>query len=264
MDLEQGCADVEAAAEVARRSASGVVAVARALKKAAEQGNVAAIKRCQRRLEEALGAAQGDVMKACGVWGHSDADEQAMFGAGYVERLKAEAETVGLQIFERDEVLFCYPSIVRVLAGERALRVDRRKVSTARPSFLARLLLANQKRSSGFSSQRFLESLYAVYADIVSAGSSDGGESGRVVRLARLYGLMTSLPGSARDYDRSDFARDIYMLDSDGPTVTRKGFAVSFPSSTGARVRSSDLFSFVGPTGDAVDYYGIRFSKAAQ
>ena len=75
---------------------------------------------------------------------------------------------------------------------------------------------------------------------------------------------MTALPGTARDYDRSDFARDLYILDSEGPHTSRKGAEVSFPSSTGTRRRSADLFSFVGPDGDSVEYYGIRFSGAEQ
>ena len=85
--------------------------------------------------------------------------------------------------------------------------------------------------------------------------------TGIVVPLIKIYGLMTALPGANREYDRSDFARDIYMLDSQGPRRTRRGATVSFPASTGTRRRSSDLFTFVGPEGESVEYYGLRFSE---
>ena len=87
--------------------------------------------------------------------------------------------------------------------------------------------------------------------------------AGRVVPLDNIYKLMTALPGAARDYDRSDFARDLYILDSKGPRETRNGSEVSFPSSTGTRI-SRNLFSFVGPDGNSEEYYGIRFVKSGR
>ena len=83
----------------------------------------------------------------------------------------------------------------------------------------------------------------------------------RVVPLARIYRLLTSLPGAGRDYDRTDFARDLYRLQANGPMRTRKGAAVSFPASSGTRQAKRDLFTFVGPDGQDVVYYGIRFTK---
>ncbi len=262
ISFEQACSDTEGAAEAAQKSAGSVVSQARALAKAARTGNIADIRRCQGRLNEALTALRQEVSNAVSCWPFSDEEEQELFGAQYADTLKAAAAAQGLNIYERDGFLISYPSVVRIIPGERAVRVDKKKVSTVRPSYLVDLLLANQKKSSGFSSQRFLESLYAVYTDVTEASSSDLlSANGRVVPLARIYKLMTALPGSARDYGRSDFARDLYILDSDGPRHTRNGAAVSFPSSTGARKRSSDLFSFIGPNGDSAEYYGIRFSK---
>ena len=68
------------------------------------------------------------------------------------------------------------------------------------------------------------------------------------------------MPGSSRDYDRSDFARAVYNVDASGAKRTRSGATVSFPSSTGTR-SSRGLFSFVGPDGQDVQYYGIRFTE---
>ena len=264
VSFEQACSDTERAAEAARKSAGGVVSQARALAKAAKTGNIASIKRCQEKLNEALIALQQEVSNAGSSWPFSDEEEQRLFGDQYVDALKAAAVAKGLKIHERDGLLISYPSIVRILPAERAVRIDKKRIPTARPSHLVDLLLANQKKSSGFSPQRFLESLYAVYADVVSGAFSDllSASSERVVPLARIYKLMTALPGAARDYDRSDFARDLYILESNGPRRTRNGAMVSLSSSTGARKRSSNLFSFIGPNGDNAEYYGIRFSES--
>ncbi len=263
ISLEQACSDTERAAEAARNSASKVASQSRALAKAARTGNIAGIKRSQEKLNEALKMLQQEVSNAVVCWPFSEEEELELFGRQFADALKDAATAKGLQIYERNGHLISYPSIVRILPADRAVRIDKKKVSTARPSYLVDLLLANQKKSSGFSSQRFLQSLYDVYSDVATGASPDllPESGGRVVPLARIYRLMTALPGSSREYDRSDFARDLYILDSNGPRRTRNGHAVSFPSSTGARKRSSDIFSYIGPNGDNAEYYGIRFSR---
>src|SRR5437879_1747459 len=58
-------------------------------------------------------------------------------------------------------------------------------------------------------------------------------------RLVDIYGLLTLLPGQTREYSRQEFARDIYLLDRSGLTVTRDEQVVSFPASTGTRPSSA-------------------------
>ena len=263
--IEQAFNDTERAAEAARKSAASVVSQARALAKAAKTGNIAGIKRCQENLKDAVTTLRQEVANVATCWPFTDEEERQLFEERYADVLKTTAAEKGLRMHEQDGLLMSYPSIVRVLAAERAVRVDRKKISTVRPTYLVGLLLQSQKKSSSFSSQRFLESLYNVYSDILSGASEELplAEGGRVVPLIRVYKLMTALPGAARDYDRSDFARDLYILESQGPRRTRSGAAVSFPSSTGTRRRSSDLFSFIGPDGNNAEYYGIRFSGSS-
>ena len=263
ISLEQAFSDTERAAESALRAVKVLGTQARALEKAAKSGNIVAIKREQSKLAEALSSLQQEVQNAASSWPFTDEEVEQYLSDRYTDELQNAAASVGLKVYERDGNLISYPSIVRVLPREKAVRVDRKKNSAIRPSHLAELLLKNQTKSSGFPSARFLESLHSVYSDIVS-GESSGRlvkGAGRVVPLARIYGLITALPGSAREYDRSDFARDLYILETKGPSQTKKGATVSFPSSTGTRRRSSDLFTFIGPDGQSVEYYGIKFSE---
>ncbi|MCY3874989.1 MAG: hypothetical protein OXF88_11945 [Rhodobacteraceae bacterium] len=269
-DFEQACNETEQAAEDARKSAARVVSQARALMKAAQTGNVSAIKRCRSKLHEVARELEQDVSNATLSWPYSEEEEADFFGGQFILALKEAANEKGLIINERDDFLVSYPSLLRINPKECAVRLDKKKVATVRPSFLANLLLANQKRKSGFTPARFLESLYQVYRDVEGPKRARRKSQGTffddqrpVVPLIRIYKLMTSLPGSAAEYNRTDFARDLYILDSDGPHETRSGAKVAFPSSTGARTRSSDLFTFIGPHGDA-EYYGIRFGAEAK
>ncbi len=265
--FEQACNETERAAEEARKSAARVVSQARALMKAAQTGNVLAIKRCKSKLNEVAQELEQEVSNAVSSWPYSEEEERGFFGSEFIKALMEAAGERGLTIDERDEFLVSYPSLLRINPSECTIRLDKKKVATVRPSYLANLLLANQKRKSGFTPARFLESLYQVYRDIegpkkaVRKPQSTLFDDQRpVVPLIRIYKLMTSLPGNAAEYSRTDFARDLYILDSDGPRKTRSGAKVAFPTSTGARTRSSDLFTFIGPNGDA-EYYGIRFGR---
>ena len=261
--LEQAFSDAERAAASAFKAARGLSSQIRALERAAKTGNITAIRREQGRLAEALSVLQQEVQNASLSWPFSDEEVERYLKEGYADELQAAAADVGLRVYERDGDLFAYPSILRVLPKESAVRVDRKKSSAIRPSHLSEQLLKSQTKTSGFSPAQFLESLYAVYTNVLSR--EDSGRlvrsNGIVVPLIKIYTLITALPGAKREYDRSDFARDIYMLDAEGPRQTRKGATVSFPSSTGTRRRSSDLFTFVGPEGESVEYYGLRFRE---
>ncbi|MCY4447013.1 MAG: hypothetical protein OXC02_11220 [Rhodobacteraceae bacterium] len=257
--IENVCSRTESAAEEALKSAAKVVSQARAMKKAAQTGNITAIKRTKEKLKDSLKELE-DKITAVQDWPYSDEEEQELFKHHYLDELKLATKEKGIELYKSDEALFCPPSIIRILPSEGAVLVNRKKISTVRPSYLAEVLLKSQNKSSGFNSNRFIESLYSVYSDIAKSELKELTDGARVLPLARIYKLMTALPGANRDYDKSDFARDLYLLDSDGPRQTRQGKTITLSASTGARRRSSDLFSYIGPNGKAVEYYGIKFN----
>ena len=267
MNFEQAFSDTERAADSALKSAGAVNTQARALMRAAKTGNISAVKRAQDGLVEATRTLRQEVDNANSVWPFQEDEEERYLQDGYAGELTAAAQDAGLSIYEQDAALISYPSIVRILPGERAVRIDRKMERGIRPSHLAETLLKNQRKRSGFSPARFLEALYAVYSDIAresESGNDMVGGSGRVVPLARIYRLMTSLPGVSRDYGRNDFARDLYAIETEGPSVTRRGYSADFPSSTGTRQRRADLFEFIAPDGQRITYYGVRFSEVAR
>ena len=261
--FEQAFGDMEKAAASTAKSATDLTKLARALEKAAKDGNIAAAKRAQQGMSDALNALRQEVANSVESWPFADDDEQQYLNEGYAHELRTVAAEKGLEIYERDGRMIAHPSILRVLPSSRAVRIDKKQVSTIRPSRLAGILLDIQKKPPRFPAGRFLESLYQVYAEITREEEDPNrmmaARQGRVVQLERVYRLFTSLPGSDREYNRTDFTRDLYLLDRDGPKTTRRGLQVSFPASSGTR-GSQGVFSFVAPDGQVVTYYGIQFS----
>ena len=260
-NLEQAFASVEQEASSALGSTKELQRLLGQLQKSSREGNVAALKQVQGRLLEASIELTRDVTGAAGSWPFDDEGVVGYLNDGYGAELQRVASERGLEIHERDGQLISHPSMVRILASERAVRIDRKKVSTIRPSHLVEILRKNQDRPPRFRPEPFLNALHDVYTtltpDLPRGATSP--PSGPVIPLDRIYKLFTSLPGSRRDYTRTDFARDIYQLETAGVTATKSGARVSFPASTGAR-SARNLFTFVGPDGREVKYYAIRFA----
>ena len=265
--FEQAFSDTERAADSALKSAGAVNRHARALMRAAKAGNIAAVKRAQADLKSAMIALSQEVDNANSVWPFQEDEEERYLQDGYADELIAAAQDVELSVYKQDAALISYPSVVRILPGDRAVRIDRRLERGIRPSHLAATLLKNQRRTGGFRPNQFLESLYNVYYVITRESESNKdmvGGSGRIIPLSLIYNMMTSGPRGRREYGRQDFALDVYAIETEGPRVTRRGYRVDFPSSTGTRRRASDLFEFIDPDGQRVTYYGVRFSEDAR
>ena len=262
--FERAFSDTEQAAAATLAAVKALQKAARDLQKEAQKGNIAAIKQRQISLDAALTNLTQTVNNSVHSWPFQEEQEEQYLREGYAAELKNAAAARGLQILDGDNSLISSPSIVRILPSNRAVRIDKKQTSTIRPSHLVGLLQANQKKVSGYRPGQFLESLYTVYADIAREDGAErlmAGRQGRVIPLARIYRLITALPSIRREYNETDFARDLYQLDSSGIKTTRSGAAVSFPASTGAR-NSRGVFTFVGPDGSNVSYYGIRFTAA--
>ncbi len=265
--FEQGFGDTEMAAQEAGKANRELDKHLRAIVRSAKVGNIASMRRDRQNAIEALDTLTSSVRRVVESWPFDSAAEENYLEDGFAGELIRESKGSGLDIFmsEHKEQLISSPSIIEILPRERAIRIDRKKVSDIRPSSLTRYLKKNQEKSGGrFPPMRFIESLYKAYSSIVkegAAGLMPQTGSARVIPLSKIYDMFTLLPNSNRGYTRIDFARDLYILDEKGPRCTRRGAEVDFPSSTGTRRRSSDLFSFVGPNGELIEYYGIRFSE---
>src|SRR5205807_2288392 len=143
-----------------------------------------------------------------------DFDDASYLRSGaYAEELVETAARMQLAIYEQDDRLYCYPSLVRVLGAERILLIDRSRERRLRPSLVVQHLLKLRDQPSRFRPDAFLESLFKAYRALVHGHGSARLDPGPVERLARVYELLTLLPGQSRDYSTHEFARDLYLLD---------------------------------------------------
>ena len=91
--------------------------------------------------------------------------------------------------------------------------------------------------------------------DLVVAGQDKA--IGAVVRLLDLYGVLTLLPGQARDYTKAEFARDLYLLDQSGSVEAPAGRRLRWAASSGTR--QPGVLTTVTKSGQQQRYWGIAF-----
>lgn len=257
--LEVALQRTETDTEASLRAAAAVTRSLKHFRSVIHDGNLREVKAALAAVEQAVGALQQQVAATRAGW---DFDEASYFAGGaYTRELLETAERRQLAIFEQDDRLYCYPSLVRVLPAERALLIDRRRERRLRPSIVIEHLRTLHERPARFKPADFLATLFNAYRVLVQRRGSGALERGPVERLAQVYELLTLLPGQSREYSRQEFARDLYLLDRSGVTRTRDGFEVSFPASTGTR-SASGVITAITETGQERQYWGIAFTKA--
>jgi hypothetical protein len=255
--LEAALARTESATDAALASAAQLTRVLRRLRGAALVGNLRDLRATLGSVTQVADQAREAAGAAAESW---TLDEEAYVGsARFTAELLATARAAGLQLFERDDRLYCYPVLVRVSAADRAVFVDRTRERRVRPSVLIEHLRDVQRRPPRFRSEAFLESLFRAYEHLAKQRGPNQVTAGTPEPLVAVYDLLTLMPGSAREYSRQEFARDVYLLDRSGVTTTRRGYVVTFPASTGARSASAAL-RVVTESGQEKVYYGITFS----
>jgi hypothetical protein len=230
-----------------------MVAAARALTRAAAEGDIGRLRRAGQKLSEEADAARREAANACAAWTLDAETEERYLREEYAEELLRSAEETGLKMQQHDGAILSYPLIIRILPSQRAIALNRRKVAGLRPSKLAARLKAIQSRAPRGNPQTFLETLFAAYKLI-----AQGDRSGAAVSLEEIFRVLTLSPGS--DYSKEDFGRDLLTLDRSGIATTRSGARVSL---TGAR-DPRHTFVCATPEGEVVRFHGIKFTEDSQ
>ena len=252
--LEAALARTEDDLDAAARTAASV---ARELKRARHAAGAGQLRDLRRALD-AVAAAAGELAERAGAARDGyDVDEVDLLSSGsYRKELLAAAAEAGLSMYEEDERLLCYPSLVRILPNDLALQIDRRRERRLRPSVVVESLARAQQSGPRFKPGPFLDGLLGAYDFVVAA---QGKRPGAVVRLLEVYGALTLLPGSARDYSRQEFARDLYLLDQSGVTSAAGGARqLRWAASTGTR--QSGVLTTVSRSGQQQRYWGVSFT----
>jgi len=258
--LENAFDHAEVAAESMLRAANSLVSLSKRMQTAAKEGKIDVLKKHIESLKDNLGIVQTEVQNAGNAWTMTEDEEETYLAGDYIAELQEISAQQGLELFERDGAVVAYPSKLIVLPKENAIRLDGKKVLTIRPSCVASILRTNQLKRVRSNSPQFLESLYKVYRALIRTSDNkemfENKES--IIHLSSVYEVMTALPGFARDYDRLDFAKDLYLLDVSGLQETRNGTKFKFHADTGAK-SGRGTFVCVDRNGQDQKFHDIQF-----
>ncbi len=256
--LEKAILKTEADIERTLKAANSVISSLRKFRHAVKTGSLKELNKTIESSEQAISTLQEQFSKAKDGW-NFDA-EKYIADKQYIKELLLEAEKTALKIFEQDERLYCYPFIIRILPDELAVKIDKIKEKRLRPSTLAGHLKALQNKPIRFRTDKFLESLFSAYKNLVKSRGDEQVNKGIVIPLIEIYKLLTLLPGQDKEYSLSEFARDIYILDKSGVSSTKDGFNVRLPASTSTKELKRSI-RVITEEGREKTYYGISFRK---
>lgn len=256
--LEQALSQTEADADAACKAATSALRAMKKLRGAAQAGNLRELRRTIETAGQTIADLEQQFAKAKTGW--SFEEEPYLSDGAFVAEVLATAAGAGVHIYERDERLYCYPSLIRILPNDRSVVIDKTRERRLRPSVLVQHLQELQNRPVRFKSEPFLESLYEAYSTAVKTRDKDRRESAAIIPLVEIYNLLTLLPGQAKEYARQEFARDLYLLDQSGVNTARDGAAVSLHPARGNEA-ASKVIHLVTKDGRAKTYYGISFAS---
>lgn len=223
----------------------------RAMGKAAVEGSPAKIRQAIDQIQQAAGEVERLKSIASEAWSFSDEDVRAHLDNAYTDELIAATKSLGIKLTRLEDRLAAFPVVVQILPNQRAIRIDAARVTSLRPSAVAKRI-EDQIKKSRIRPERFIEILYKGY-QLVS-----GEKGGSGVPLVEIYDALTLLPDARDSYSRAEFARDVYLLATSDVRATKSGATASFPAATGTRGGKSTL-TVVPPSGMPKYYYGLRF-----
>jgi hypothetical protein len=255
--FEDSLSGLEQAAANVMRAAKDVTAVSTALKRAAAKGDLAAVAKFKGRLTRELDRLREEVGVVTTSWPFSPHEEEEYLRAKYGPELEEIARSRGLTVQHVDGGLLIFPSVIRVFAQERCVRVDAKRLKTIRPSFVAEYLSKKHAAGSTHRPEAFIELLRRAYLMITGVLND-----GQPKPLRMLYEALTLLPSARGQYAQSDFVRDVYFLDRSPVRRTRDGRTLRLiPPSTAAKEGRG--YTFYSREGEQFDYYAVTFLEGA-
>ncbi|HXI13805.1 MAG TPA: hypothetical protein VNM92_14350 [Thermoanaerobaculia bacterium] len=255
--LEGWLAQTETAVDGLLKTAAASVSALKRLQKASRVGDLRELKRALSTSDDVISALRIQYQSAKREAETFD-DETFLASQDFVKELKGACDRAGVKLYEQDDRLFCYPSVVRIYPADKSIGLGKTKSRAIRPTRVAKELAAAQNQPPNFKADAFLEALFNAFS-YVSGSRTTEPVSGRVIPLAEIYEIMTLLPGQSKEYSQIEFTRDIYSLDKSGRDRTKKDWRVSFPASTGTK-SAGKMLQIVTEKGEEKKYYGLSFT----
>jgi hypothetical protein len=258
ISLESALAKLQSDAEIAVKAGNSALSQLKKLQNSAKNGNLRELRKALDDTKQAILDLDTKFQDAQKNWNFDE--EQYFSNNRYLKEILAIAKQSGLNIFEQDDRLYCYPFLLRLLPNESCVQIDKTREKRIRPTVLINHLKNLQDKPVKFKAEVFLESLWNCYEVLVKTRGKERLRTGIVIMLKEIHRHLTLLPGTAKEYSRQEFGRDIYLLDLGEVRTTRKGWTINLHTDSG-RDSSSRVITVVTKSGDVKRYHGISFSK---
>lgn len=251
--LDEYGKQVSAWLDQARKTVSAI----QKFQKAAATGNL----RDMERFRQSAIAASESLNQSAGLCPAFEFDFAAYLqpDGDFIPELKESAESLGVKIYDRDGIIFCYPVLISREPEIPAVRIDKRLDYGIRPDVLAAQLRKLQSKEPQTNPVRFIETLLDAY-ELLRSKPGKARDEYIDLPLTKIYEILTLLPGANKDYTLLDFTRDIYFLELSGLTETKSSYRMSLPASTVSRERNARILRFVTRDGLEKEYAAIRFT----
>src|SRR5438270_6297773 len=156
--LEAALRQTEADSDASLKAATVLTGSLKRFRSVIHDGNLRDVNAALVAVEESLAALQQQVATTRERW---DFDATSYFDSGaYTSELLETAASMQLAMFEQDDRLYCYPSLLRVLPAERTILIDRTRERRLRPSVVVEHLRTLHERPARFRPEAFLEALF--------------------------------------------------------------------------------------------------------
>jgi hypothetical protein len=257
--LEAALSKTELDAASALKAGQTAVAQLKKLKRTASLGQLKELRAAMQAAEVAVATLSQQLANTRDGWTFND--EEHFSNRGFVTELVNTARENGLEVFERDGRVYCFPMIVRVSASERRVLLNKKSESRVRPSVLIGVLRENQAKPSQVKPEQVIEVLFRTYSKLTGDRSLE--TDGKAIPLADIHDTLTLRPGSGREYTIQDFAQEIYILDRSGIRETRSGHRIRIlPSTRPGQERRA--LQAVAEDGGQRWYHSIQFGRAIE
>lgn len=252
MLTEERFSQAEAVAKAFDEAVSRLARDARALLKAARNGDHQRLK----ELPDRIAAAVAGLPSVAGTWELTDEEVTALLrDPAYLSELRAVAASRGLRLDQLEETLVAFPAMLRVIHDSRVVRLGGKRLALLRPTAVIDAILRARRSSSITPPKQFVEALYKA-ARLVDAEHLATG-----VRLSDVHEVLRLHPRQ-RSYGAAEFALDLHELDVSEVSATRSGAQITLlQPSTGSR--GKDAYALAGRDGTPRAYQFVRFEEPA-
>ena len=196
-------------------SISSITKLQKTVLKDADTGNLVDMKKSLAALEEASELLSSRIVNYETAANSFDAESYFVSG-DFSQQLLASCEEKNVNVKGEKGIYEMFPYKIRVAAESQEVFMDRKKLSSCRPSYIAETIRAGQEKlnKASFKAAPFLSELAAAY-EVTCLRS--GARIGSNQMLTKIYKSLVPMARARKEYDMQAFAFDLARLYEAGP-----------------------------------------------